>query len=180
MNGINGNWGNCQWSKSHKLDLRGKKCHNSTCEDLGTHLCCCIWLLLEYSSSYWFQKGRKMKACLWQRRDGNLLHLRDKGMDWLIHILVCLTKCFMWTMPTLKRGRKNPAEFIWVIYLSHLSKCGWLFFSPWVVQADEPPSLADWSHHCQGTTGANHSCAVTSSTGMTVCRVNICLQPYCR
>lgn len=130
MNGINGNWGNCQWSKSHKLDLRGKKCHNSTCEDLGTHLCCRIWLLSEYSSSYWFQKGRKMKACLWQRRDGNLLHLRDKGMDWLIHILVCLTKCFTWTMPTLKRGRKNPAEFIWVIYLSHLSKCGWLFFSP--------------------------------------------------
>lgn len=151
---------------------------------LGQHLYCCIWLLSGYSSSYWFLKGSKMKACLSQRRDGNLLHLRDKGMDWLIHILVCLTKCFTWTMPTLKRGRKNPAEFIWVIYLSHLSKCGWFFFffflPLWVALADELPSLADWSCHLQGTTGANHSCAVTSSTGMTVCRVNICLQPYCR
>lgn len=124
------------------------KNHNSTWDDLGMHFCCCIWLHSEYSSSYWFQKSNKTNAWLCQRRDGNLLHLKDKGMDWLIHILICLTKCFMWTMPTLKSGRKNPAEFISITYLNHLSKLGWIFFSSlWVALSDEPASLADWSSH---------------------------------
>lgn len=62
-------------------------------------------------------KKHRTNAWLWQRRDGNLLDLRDKRMDWLIHILVCLTKCFVWTMPTSKGGRKNPA-----VSLNHLFK----------------------------------------------------------
>lgn len=104
-----------------------------------------IWLHSEYSSSYWFQKSNRTNAWLWQRRDGNLLHLRDKGMDWLINILVFLTKCFVRTMPTLKGGRKNPAEWVWITYLNHLSKLRWLFFFPPIFFS--PPWGALWSNH---------------------------------
>lgn len=84
-----------------------------------------------------------------------------------------------------RKGRKNPA-----VSLNHLFK---LFKQTWMVfifffsffflpslwstteYSHEPASLSDWSSHFHGRTGANHSCAVTSSTGTTVCRVNICL-----
>lgn len=130
INRINIKLGDCHWSEKSTAWLEKKKIvHAKT----WAHVCATvqgpgIWLHSEYTSPYWFQKSNRTNAWLWQRRDGNLLHLRDKGMDWLIHILVCLTKCFVWTMPTLKGGRKNPAELVWITYLNRLSKLGWFFF----------------------------------------------------